>query len=306
VKKIQFILVVFLFQISEKQAQTITDIDGNSYNTITLGAQTWTKENLKTTHFNNGDVIATTTMATNNGPASIYQWLYNYDSLSNAVYGRLYTWYAVVDERNLCPAGWHVPSDTDWDALAIFLGGDSIGGGKMKETGTSHWSGTDVTVTNSSAFTGLPGGFRGNPSGFSSISAVGNFWASTPWGSSSFQRAYTYRLKVGTSDLEQSVAVANCGMSVRCVMDVTTGTENLIPENKIRIFPNPAKDLLHLAFGAPGIFNVSIYNNIGTLVFQKQLTNELNTIDLHFLPQGIYMIKISGVNLALEQKLVIE
>ena len=143
------------------KAQTISDIDGNIYNTITIGTQIWTKENLKTTRFSNGDSIATTALPINNDSTSIFQWAYNQDSLNIPVYGRLFTWYAVTDSRNVCPTGWHVPSEAEWLSLANFLGGDTIAGDKMKETGTTHWLSTSNMVTNSSGFTALPGGKRG-------------------------------------------------------------------------------------------------------------------------------------------------
>ncbi|MBK7965765.1 MAG: fibrobacter succinogenes major paralogous domain-containing protein [Bacteroidetes bacterium] len=168
-KKNILFLLLFTFMLLNSQAQTITDIDGNIYNTITLGTQIWTKENLKTTRFSNGDSIATTSLPINNDSTSIFQWPYNQDSLNIPVYGRLYTWYAVTDIRNVCPAGWHVPSEAEWMSLANFLGGDTLAGDKMKETGTSHWLSTTGTVTNSSDFTALPGGGRGNPTGFSNL-----------------------------------------------------------------------------------------------------------------------------------------
>ena len=105
---------------------TVTDIDGNVYQTVTIGTQVWMKENLKVTKYCNGDVIGTTT------PASLdisgedtpkYQWAPNGDESNVAVYGRLYTWHAVTDSRNVCPTGWHLPDDAEWATLTTFLGG---------------------------------------------------------------------------------------------------------------------------------------------------------------------------------------
>ena len=116
--KKNILLLVFTFMMLNTQAQTVTDIDGNIYNTITLGTQIWTKENLKTTRFSNGDLIATTSLPINNDSTSIFQWSYNQDSLNIPVYGRLYTWYAVTDNRNVSPTGWHVPSEASGERSA--------------------------------------------------------------------------------------------------------------------------------------------------------------------------------------------
>lgn len=305
-KKIIVLLWGIHFFVIETSAQSVIDIDGNTYNTITLGTQTWMKENLKTTHFNNGDLIGTTTLATNNDSASVYQWFYNNDTLNLHTYGRLYTWYVVNDSRNVCPAGWHVPGELEVTHLANFLGGDTIAGNKMKEAGTIHWSTTNTSVTNSSSFTGLPGGFRGNPSGFININTLGIFWTSTPWGINTFPRAKTYQLKSNAGAMLQSVAVANCGLSVRCLKDISSNIERSFLEHKILIFPNPAKNILNFSFEETGNYNTSIYNIKGTLILEKQMTGGTDTFNLNALPKGMYIIKIESKGSILERKIMIE
>jgi len=153
---------------------TITDIDGNVYNTIVIGTQTWMVENLKVTKYRNGESISNITDASqwSNLTAGAYC---NYENIAANVtdYGRLYNWYAVSDSRNIAPAGWHVPTDTEWTTLTTFLGGESVSGGKMKETGTTHWNTTNSTVDNSSGFTGLPGGNRDNAGAFAFVKYFG-------------------------------------------------------------------------------------------------------------------------------------
>ncbi len=305
-KKIILVPFLFSFMLLNSQAQTITDIDGNIYNTITLGTQIWTKENLKTTRFSNGESIATTALPINNDSTSLFQWSYNQDSLNIPVYGRLYTWYAVTDSRHVCPTGWHVPSEAEWISLAIFLGGDSIAGDKMKETGTIHWLNTSNLVTNSSGFTALPGGMRGNPTGFNGITTKGAFWSSTPWGINTFPRAYTFSLQSTSSALHQSVSVANCGFAVRCVKDLTAGTQHLIPENEIKIYPNPTKDKINISLEAFKNSNAFIYDLSGKLIFQEPLAHISNLIDVSFLPNGVYIIKVVGIDFSVERKLVKE
>ena len=98
---------------------TVTDIDGNVYHTITIGNQTWMAENLKTTKYRNGDAIGTTTASKDTSTKSTpkYQWAYGGNEANVAKYGRLYTWYAATDTRNIAPAGWHVPTDAEWSIL---------------------------------------------------------------------------------------------------------------------------------------------------------------------------------------------
>ena len=176
----------------------------------------------------------------------------------------------------------------------------------MKDTGTSHWLNTSNLVTNSSGFTALPDGFRGNPTGFNGITTLGAFWSSTPWGSNAFPRAYIFSLQATSSTLYQSVSVANCGYSVRCVKDLTAGTQNLIPEDEIKIYPNPTNGKVYISFEEIQQLSSSIYDITGHLIFQQLLTNKTNLIDINFLPAGIYIIKIFGTEFSVVRKLIKE
>ncbi|MEI6488396.1 MAG: FISUMP domain-containing protein [Bacteroidota bacterium] len=305
-KKTLAFLLTMQLPILMTPAQTVTDIDGNTYHTITVGTQVWTKENLKTTHFNNGDLIGTTSLPVNNDSTSIYQWSYNEDSTNILTYGRLYSWYAVMDVRSVCPTGWHIPNDTDFITLANFLGGDTIAGNKMKEMGTNHWLATNTNVTNSSDFTGLPGGFRGNSNVFQNMNTMANFWSSTSWGSSSFPRAISYNLQSNSSSFNKSVSVSNCGLSVRCIKNSPTSIDNLLNENIIEIFPNPTHNKINITIHKIEHFDVSIYNLSGILVLQKSFSEKISTIDLDTLPKGMYIVKILGKNSNVVRKLLIE
>ena len=134
---------------------TITDIDGNSYRTVIIGEQEWMGENLKVTRFNDGKEIPYVpemdewTRVT--GPA--YSW-YDNDISNKDTYGALYNWFAVSSGK-LCPAGWRIPDDSDWEVLTDFLGGLSVAGGKLKETGTSHWTLPNSGATNETGFSAL-------------------------------------------------------------------------------------------------------------------------------------------------------
>ncbi|MFZ3064200.1 MAG: fibrobacter succinogenes major paralogous domain-containing protein, partial [Nitrospirota bacterium] len=132
---------------------TVTDIDGNVYNTVTIGAQVWMKENLKATKYRNSEDIPTTIADISGETSPKYQWAYGGNINNAAVYGRLYTWYAATDSRGLCPTGWHVPTNAEWTTLTDYLGTDP--GGKMKEAGTAHWTTPNTGADNSSGFTAL-------------------------------------------------------------------------------------------------------------------------------------------------------
>ncbi len=159
-----------------------TDADGNNYTSIVIGTQTWLLQNLKTTKYRNGDQIETTTPANldiSAEPAPKYQWAVANDPGAVPVYGRFYTWYAVTDSRNVCPTGYHVPSDTEWTTLTTFLGGEAVAGGKVKETGTTHWNDPNTGATNESGFTAVAGGYRNFNGAFVSFGISSPYWSAT-------------------------------------------------------------------------------------------------------------------------------
>jgi uncharacterized protein (TIGR02145 family) len=191
----------------------MTDIDENVYKTIVIGTQTWMAENLKTTRFSNGqaiDYVPVSTIWTDSTSAA-YCW-YNADSV---IYGALYNW-AAVSNGNLCPVGWHVPSDAEWTVLTDYLGGESGSAGKLMETGTVHWNATNVSTTNNSGFTALPGGYRSNQGVYSNIKRYSFWWSSTGYSDLNAwcrQIFYSYDNTTRTNSAKQS------GLSVRCVKD---------------------------------------------------------------------------------------
>jgi len=207
---------------------TVKDIDGNIYKTVTIGLQIWMVENLKVTHYRNGDPIPNVT--DNNTWSDLSSGAYcDYDNdTSNvATYGRLYNWYAVVDNRGHAPEGWHVPTDEEWKQLEMYLGmsqveADSVGergtdeGGKVKDTGTTHWSSPNAGATNESGFTALPGGHSNTRGNFYSIDGYAYFWSSSEYyGSGAWYR----RLNFSNSKFNRYICDNRHGYSVRCVKD---------------------------------------------------------------------------------------
>jgi uncharacterized protein (TIGR02145 family) len=197
-----------------------TDADGNNYTSITQGAQTWLVENLKTTRYRNGDLIGTTVPLTLDITAEIspkYQWPCGGNEGYVAQYGRFYTYYAVTDSRNICPTGWHLPSDPEWSAFITYLGGASVAGGKIKEAGFSHWQTPNTAATNETGFTALPGGYRAISGQFVSLTITGYFWSSTlnptpDW-------AWGVGLHYDDAVLLRGGYFRNDGASVRCLKD---------------------------------------------------------------------------------------
>lgn len=196
-------------------AENAIDQDGNSYKMVKIGNQVWMAENLNVSHFRNGDPITENKtrhewidLVFGEKPAWCY---YNYDSENGKKYGKLYTWFAVIDSRGLAPEGWHIPSEVEWKQLIDFLGGDLIAGFKMKST--TGWNVEELDdktiVTNESGFSGLPGG-RNTSTVFDEIGYNGYYWSSTD--------GTCYNLNSGGGKVTRTGDVDNhIGFSVRCV-----------------------------------------------------------------------------------------
>jgi uncharacterized protein (TIGR02145 family) len=199
-------------------AQTVKDIDGNVYNTITIGTKVWMVENLKTTHFRNGDIIKTTIPATSdirNESSPEYQWAYIGKESNADIYGRLYTWYAVTDSRGVCPVGWHVPTDAEWTILINSSGGEVVAYSKLKEAGESHWQKYD-SGTNEIGFTALPGGLRNNTGSFVDIETRGYWWSSSENG---MYLAWNRLISYDMNSIFRYLSLKRNGLSVRCTLN---------------------------------------------------------------------------------------
>ena len=213
---------------------TFTDIDGNSFQGVEIGNQCWMDRNLTVTHYPNGEVIPYITENTawgdladdNSADAYCY-----YNNLAGD-YGALYSYAAAIADdwtrdnevvingqgaQGICPDGWHLPTDAEWTQLTIFLGGESVAGGKLKEAGLTHWVNPNSGATNASGFTALPGGLRGSYNGtFSSPGYDGYWWSATGYSSGSAWRRY---LSYGSANVYRSYSNKSNGFSVRCVRD---------------------------------------------------------------------------------------
>ena len=215
---------------------TVTDIDGNIYNTVQIGNQCWTQSNLRTSKYRNGDSIQTGLSnsqwsSTSSGAYAIY----NNDPVNDGLYGKLYNHYAVTDSRGLCPTGWHVPSDTDWTILGNQFGGSALAGSALKSTlsqpNPGGWPLPNSSASNSSGFTAIPGGLIGNNGLYYSGNSDGYWWTTTfgyLWGGLS-----RVILENGTGLLPNHT-YNSFGMSVRCLKNTlpqvnTTSVTNVTP-----------------------------------------------------------------------------
>lgn len=197
---------------------TVKDIDGNVYKTVVIGTQIWLAENLKTIKYNDGASIPLVTDNTEwkNLATPGYCWYGNDEATNKDVYGALYNWYA-VETGKLCPKGWHVPSYDEMIVLDNFVGDN--GGGKLKETGTLHWSTPNTGAIDRYGFRALPGGYRNFMTSFGDINTSCAGWTSTPkWGDA--YNAYIYII-YHNDEGWNSVIDANKknGYSVRCLKD---------------------------------------------------------------------------------------
>jgi len=198
-----------------------TDAVAGKYASVRIGTQRWMTKNLDVNHYRNGDHIPQVRRKADWDTLTTGAWCwFNNDSVTGAVYGKLYNWYAVNDPRGLAPTGWHVPSDAEWDTLSTHLGTNA--GGKLKDTGTLEagtglWYKPNKGATNKTGFTALPGGFRGSNGTFFNIWSYGAWWSSSEF---STNNAWYVSLSYYSGDISKFVTdELREGQSVRCLRD---------------------------------------------------------------------------------------
>jgi uncharacterized protein (TIGR02145 family) len=206
---------------SEVQLLTkVVDADNNLYNTVVIGTRVWMAENLKTTTFKDGitgipnvtDPVAWNALT---GPG--YCWYNNIEATYKPLYGALYNWFT-VSTGNLCPTGWHVPTDAEWQTLIDYLGGWEVAGGKLKEEGTTHWQTPNAGATNETGFTALPGGWRYDNGEFVGFAGNSLFWSSSK-ALTNTTHAWGIGIYYYNGGLDLDISYKNYGFSVRCLKD---------------------------------------------------------------------------------------
>jgi uncharacterized protein (TIGR02145 family) len=209
-------------QVNPPTVEVDTYIKGDQVNppTVRIGTQTWATKNLDVSEFRNGDPIPEVRTDADwekagdqDKPAWCY---YENDPANGTKYGKLYNWYAVNDPRGLAPAGWHVPTDVEWDNLELICGGREVAGYYLKETGTTHWKVPNTGATNGSGFTGLPGGYRNGSGPFYDVVGFGFWWSSTEYNNS---EPWVRYLCYNNGTVIRFFSYKRIGYSVRCLRD---------------------------------------------------------------------------------------
>jgi uncharacterized protein (TIGR02145 family) len=259
------------------------DGDNNNYPVVQIGTQIWMAENLRTTKFNDGTAIPLVTdinawvVLTTPG----YCWYNNDEATFKNTYGGLYNWY-VTDinsngGKNLCPAGWHLPSDPEWTTLSTYLGGESIASGKMKETGTSHWLSPNLEATNESGFTALPGGARYFDGTFDLLGQYSQWWSSSQY---SIDNGFLRYLAFDNGSVTSNSDSKQSGLSLRCFREIIIETEAAINDS-LNICYSKLYDYIKFAYlfdavysnntTSPGSFWNDIYNHTQSPTNEKVL-----------------------------------
>lgn len=221
-KNYLFLFIIMIFMAngcdsSHSCADTVTDIDGNIYKVTEINSRCWLANNLKTSRYSNGDVIPNVTdddeWITLESGAWAY---YDNDSSFEIPYGKLYNWYAVVDDRGLCPEGWRVPTDEEWTNLKLYLGDQA--GGKLKITGTDYWNYPNQGASNETGFSALPTGYRTRLGPSMLNGAYGYIWSSSE-DEAHPDRAWRRGMMFSSDEIVRFTSLKILGFSVRCIED---------------------------------------------------------------------------------------
>ena len=298
-------LIIFLITISisiviEAQTEnTVTDFDGNVYHEITIGDQVWLQENVTSLHYSDGTEIPDVAS-------------YNDDEAMAALYGRLYTWNAAMNNsteekaQGVCPCGYHVASDDEWVELENYLGGAAAAGGKMKEAGTDHWTSPNTGADNSSGFNLLPGGEYDayySPNKYSLINEYAVLWTSTEINTAKARERYIAFNSAASSIYDWYKVMK---YSVRCIKDSeATDVDDKSEELPSKIglnqnYPNPFNPSTIISFSLPETTVVSLKvidilgREIETLVGNEELNsgNYSFTYEANNLSSGIYFVSM--------------
>ena len=276
----------------------VTDVDGNFYRTVVINEQEWTAENARTTKYANGVAIPNITDNTLWSSRTAGAWAYyNNDTINKSIYGKLYNQYAVADPRNVCPSGWRVPTQDEYDALDTYL--STSVGGKMKSTGTQYWLSPNTGATNASGFSALPGGLRKEDGTFEGIGQYADQWTRTSF--NGFNCIHFFLMFDNDLFLTFQTTNKTSGYSVRCTRKAIVSSINEIKNSNIKIYPNPTNNIIIIEGLDKNENNtVQIFDVQGKLVSTK-IVNERGTIDLSELNKGVYVIKIGEVAQRIEK-----
>ena len=310
---IVLVLMVTNFNVSAQS--TVTDIDGNVYTTVQIGTQLWLQQNLKATHYQNGDssieVEDSVTWAniSNIGSPTPAWCLYGNSTQNDSLYGKLYNYYAVSDPRNVCPSGWHVPADSDVIHL-LYIGESSVQRDSLKSS-SALWVAPNNGETDSTGFSVLPGGLRNYNGSFSTVGSEAYFWSSTPAATTGAD-GFTFLNRNPAGLIAQYNHTY--GFSCRCMKDSAVATNIQQPGNSgsIMVYPNPTNGLLNIRMYNDATLGtyIQVSDVLGREVYRDQVTmqqgNNLFTTNLQSLPAGMYILKLRSGYWEMTEKFVKE
>lgn len=297
--------------------QALIDIDGNIYNTIKIGTQTWMVENLKTTHYRNGDVIPKITDNLEWAAYKVGAWCDLNNNFDNGIkYGKMYNWYVIGDSRGITPAGWHIPSDTEWTTLTNYLitngynydgttSGNKIAKSLAAKTDWNFYNsigvvGNDLTTNNITGFSAMPGGSRGYKGVFYDQGNEAWWWSSTE--TDAWDVWCTYLFYGNRGVLKLNTGKAN-GFYIRCIMDnLSTGTQKTEINNSIKVYPNQTSESFQIS-GLNCIATLKLTDISGKEILTKQISDNESVL-ISSLPKGMYLVKLITVSGVFETKIM--
>lgn len=296
-----YIIMFAVFNTINATGQTVTDIDGNVYNTVEIGTQQWMAENLKVTKYNEGTAIPLVTdgIGWNNLTTPGYCWYNNDNTTYGDVYGALYNWYG-VNAGNFCPVGWHVPSDPEWTVLNDYLGGSSVAGGKLKAS--ILWNSPNTGATDEAGFTALPGGYRGGDGIYSDIGNMGMWWSAS--GTGFPFDAWLRGMNYNNANFDRGTLAKYYGFSIRCVNDDPVGMEDR--NNSLfefNIYPNPSHKKVVIECTDSKEYLLQVIDIYGRIVIEKQISERT---ELEMESKGVYFVRLSDGSQISTKKLIIQ
>ena len=307
--RIKIIIFVIIHSTLLHPQGTVTDYDGNVYETITIGNQVWLKENLKSVHYSDGTPI----------PGVV---AYNNDDSFGAIYGLLYNWDAAMNgstdpgTQGVCPCDWHIPTDGEWTILENYLGGPNVAGGEMKEEGTEHWLAPNTGATNSSGFTGLQAGEYDayfNPNKFWLLHTAAVLWTSTQANQSQAIERYLSHDDAVCGGLAWYKVMK---YSIRCVedspSDVKTESNQIKDYRLFQNYPNPFNPTttINYEIPVPGFVSLKVFDVLGNKVVtlvEEEIQQGQYKIDFNGngLTSGIYFYKLKVGNYIKTKKMMV-
>lgn len=296
-------LLFSCFGAASQLTAQVTDIDGNTYSTVTIGDQEWMTRNLRSSRFNDGTPIP---VETNNSAwaassSAISCWYANDSAQHDIDFGRLYNGYAALNP-NICPVGWSVPTVREWDEMVDFLGGPATAGGALKQVGFEYWEEPNTGATNASGFSALPTGYRSQMDGSFNYKGQRAGWFVLAPGSTLAFRWVSWSIaNAGTGPISPPA-----GLAIRCMRPApsTSSTEN-INLSAFKIYPNPVRSQLNIQlpeYLSESISELHLYDLQGRLVYQVLLSELLTQLDISYLPSSTYLLQCKKAGVILHQQ----